>query len=63
MSLMLFDDHLAAVIMYVLLPMPLLFFAGSDTSSLFSESGNRLAIFYLKFNLRLMLYLSLNLKT
>ncbi|CBI33944.3 hypothetical protein VitviT2T_002373 [Vitis vinifera] len=28
------------VIMYVLLPMPLLFFAGSDTSSLFSESGN-----------------------
>ncbi|KAK6935028.1 Vps55/LEPROT [Dillenia turbinata] len=29
------------VIMYVLLPMPLLFFAGSDTSSLFSESGSR----------------------
>ncbi|XP_031097118.1 vacuolar protein sorting-associated protein 55 homolog [Ipomoea triloba] len=28
------------VIMYVLLPMPLLFFAGSDTSSLFSESSN-----------------------
>lgn len=26
--------------MYVLLPMPLLFFAGSDTSSLYSESGN-----------------------
>ncbi|GMH09251.1 hypothetical protein Nepgr_011092 [Nepenthes gracilis] len=28
------------VIMYVLLPMPLLFFAGSDASSIFSESGN-----------------------
>ncbi|GAB4834674.1 hypothetical protein Ancab_032937 [Ancistrocladus abbreviatus] len=28
------------VIMYLLLPMPLLFFAGSDTSSLFSESNN-----------------------
>ncbi|KAL3499838.1 hypothetical protein ACH5RR_038931 [Cinchona calisaya] len=28
------------VITYVVLPMPLLFFAGSDTSSLFSESGN-----------------------
>ncbi|GAB2273715.1 hypothetical protein Dimus_008496, partial [Dionaea muscipula] len=28
------------VIMYVLLPMPLLFFAGSDASSLFSESSN-----------------------
>ncbi|CAK9167782.1 unnamed protein product [Ilex paraguariensis] len=28
------------VLMYVLLPMPLLFFAGSDTSSFFSESGN-----------------------
>ncbi|XAR54849.1 hypothetical protein NMG60_11030161 [Bertholletia excelsa] len=27
-------------IMYVLLPMPLLFFAGSDTSSLFSESSS-----------------------
>uniref|UniRef100_A0A5B6YI17 Vacuolar protein sorting-associated protein 55 n=1 Tax=Davidia involucrata TaxID=16924 RepID=A0A5B6YI17_DAVIN len=27
-------------LMYVLLPMPLLFFAGSDTSSLLSESGN-----------------------
>nr|CAN78511.1 hypothetical protein VITISV_037747 [Vitis vinifera] len=31
---------LVSIIMYVLLPMPLLFFAGSDTSSLFSESGN-----------------------
>ncbi|XP_071724490.1 vacuolar protein sorting-associated protein 55 homolog [Rutidosis leptorrhynchoides] len=30
-----------SVIMYVLLPMPLLFFAGSDGSSLFSESDNR----------------------
>ncbi|OAY24482.1 vacuolar protein sorting-associated protein 55 homolog [Manihot esculenta] len=29
-----------SVIMYVLLPMPLLFFAGSDSSSLFSESNN-----------------------
>ncbi|KAA8522098.1 hypothetical protein F0562_012588 [Nyssa sinensis] len=29
-----------SAIMYVLLPMPLLFFAGSDTSSLLSESGN-----------------------
>ncbi|KAE8055554.1 hypothetical protein FH972_012387 [Carpinus fangiana] len=28
------------VLMYVLLPMPLLFFAGSDSSSLFSESDN-----------------------
>ncbi|TXG54353.1 hypothetical protein EZV62_019609 [Acer yangbiense] len=28
------------VIMYVLLPMPLLFFVGSDSSSLLSESGN-----------------------
>ncbi|GKU95703.1 hypothetical protein SLEP1_g9031 [Rubroshorea leprosula] len=28
------------LIMYVLLPMPLLFFAGSDTSSLLSESDN-----------------------
>ncbi|XP_050231125.1 vacuolar protein sorting-associated protein 55 homolog [Mercurialis annua] len=28
------------VIMYVLLPMPLLFFAGSDGSSLFTESDN-----------------------
>jgi len=28
------------VLMYVLLPMPLLFFGGSDSSSLFSESGN-----------------------
>ncbi|KAM7254173.1 hypothetical protein ACFE04_031855 [Oxalis oulophora] len=28
------------VIMYVLLPMPLLFFAGSDGSALFSESDN-----------------------
>ncbi|WOH09221.1 hypothetical protein DCAR_0728677 [Daucus carota subsp. sativus] len=27
-------------LMYVFLPMPLLFFAGSDTSSLYSESGN-----------------------
>lgn len=27
-------------IMYVLLPMPLLFFAGSDTSSLFTESSS-----------------------
>ncbi|KAL7166921.1 hypothetical protein ACSBR2_037559 [Camellia fascicularis] len=31
--------HLAAV-MYVLFPMPLLFFAGSDTSSFTSESSN-----------------------
>ena len=30
-----------AVIMYVLLPMPLLFFAGSNGSSLLSESDNR----------------------
>jgi hypothetical protein len=30
-----------AVLMYVLLPMPLLFFAGSDSSSLFSESDNK----------------------
>ncbi|XP_012084363.1 vacuolar protein sorting-associated protein 55 homolog isoform X2 [Jatropha curcas] len=29
-----------SVIMYVLLPMPLLFFAGSDSSSLISESDN-----------------------
>ncbi|KAI4311600.1 hypothetical protein MLD38_036483 [Melastoma candidum] len=29
-----------SVIMYVLLPMPLLFFAGSDSSSLFSESNS-----------------------
>ncbi|XP_010540771.1 PREDICTED: vacuolar protein sorting-associated protein 55 homolog [Tarenaya hassleriana] len=29
-----------SVIMYVLLPMPLLFFAGSDSSSLFNESDN-----------------------
>ncbi|XP_057977077.1 vacuolar protein sorting-associated protein 55 homolog isoform X1 [Malania oleifera] len=28
------------VLMYVLLPMPLLFFAGSNTSSLFSDSGS-----------------------
>ncbi|KAK9266900.1 hypothetical protein L1049_027159 [Liquidambar formosana] len=28
-------------IMYVLLPMPLLFFGGSDTSSFLSDSGNR----------------------
>ncbi|KAK4846388.1 hypothetical protein QYF36_016708 [Acer negundo] len=28
------------VIMYVLLPMPLLFFVGSDSHSLLSESGN-----------------------
>ncbi|CAI9755778.1 unnamed protein product [Fraxinus pennsylvanica] len=28
------------VLMYVLLPMPLIFFAGSDTSSLFSESAS-----------------------
>ncbi|OIS99781.1 vacuolar protein sorting-associated protein 55 homolog [Nicotiana tabacum] len=28
------------VIMYVILPMPLMFFAGSDTSSLYSESGS-----------------------
>ncbi|KAL8119478.1 hypothetical protein AgCh_016848 [Apium graveolens] len=27
-------------LMYVFLPMPLLFFVGSDTSSLYSESGN-----------------------
>lgn len=30
-----------AVIMYVLLPMPLLFFAGSDSSSLYSDSNDR----------------------
>jgi hypothetical protein len=30
-----------AAITYVLLPMPLLFFAGSDGSSMFSESDNR----------------------
>ncbi|KAL1212970.1 putative vacuolar protein sorting-associated protein 55 [Cardamine amara subsp. amara] len=29
-----------SVIMYVLLPMPLLFFAGSDSTSLFNESDN-----------------------
>lgn len=29
-----------AVIMYVLLPMPLLFFAGSDSSSLYSDSND-----------------------
>ncbi|GAV90134.1 Vps55 domain-containing protein [Cephalotus follicularis] len=29
-----------SVIMYVLLPMPLLFFAGSDSSSLFTESDS-----------------------
>ncbi|KAI3467979.1 hypothetical protein Pfo_024642 [Paulownia fortunei] len=28
------------VLMYVLLPMPLIFFAGSDTSSLYSESSS-----------------------
>lgn len=28
------------VIMYVTLPMPLVFFAGSDTSSLYTESGS-----------------------
>ncbi|XP_043715497.1 vacuolar protein sorting-associated protein 55 homolog [Telopea speciosissima] len=28
------------VLMYILLPMPLMFLAGSDTSSLFSESEN-----------------------
>ncbi|KAM7530942.1 hypothetical protein LguiB_034352 [Lonicera macranthoides] len=28
------------VLMYVLLPMPLLFFAGSDASAMLSESGN-----------------------
>ncbi|CAH9134202.1 unnamed protein product [Cuscuta epithymum] len=28
------------VIMYVMLPMPLVFFAGSDTSSLYSESSD-----------------------
>ncbi|KAI5642186.1 hypothetical protein M9H77_33039 [Catharanthus roseus] len=28
------------VIMYVILPMPLIFFAGSDTSSLYTESGS-----------------------
>ncbi|XP_022881607.1 vacuolar protein sorting-associated protein 55 homolog isoform X2 [Olea europaea var. sylvestris] len=27
------------VLMYVVLPMPLIFFAGSDTSSLFSQSA------------------------
>ncbi|KAI4315162.1 hypothetical protein L6164_028003 [Bauhinia variegata] len=31
---------LLTAIMYVLLPMPLLFFAGSDGASLFSESDN-----------------------
>ncbi|XP_059442802.1 vacuolar protein sorting-associated protein 55 homolog [Corylus avellana] len=31
---------MVTVSMYVLLPMPLLFFAGSDSSSLFSESDN-----------------------
>ncbi|KAI8571466.1 hypothetical protein RHMOL_Rhmol01G0122100 [Rhododendron molle] len=31
-------------IMYVLLPMPLLFFAGSDTSSLVTESSSGIAI-------------------
>ncbi|KDP27654.1 hypothetical protein JCGZ_20002 [Jatropha curcas] len=30
----------SSIIMYVLLPMPLLFFAGSDSSSLISESDN-----------------------
>ncbi|KAI3441910.1 uncharacterized protein J3R85_001967 [Psidium guajava] len=30
-----------SLIMYVLLPMPLLFFAGSDSSALFSESDSR----------------------
>ena len=30
-----------AAITYVLLPMPLLFFAGSDGGSVFSESDNR----------------------
>ncbi|XP_074317820.1 vacuolar protein sorting-associated protein 55 homolog [Silene latifolia] len=29
-----------SVIMYVLLPMPLMFFAGSDASSLFEEASN-----------------------
>ncbi|PPR92988.1 hypothetical protein GOBAR_AA27681 [Gossypium barbadense] len=34
-------NHIAnLVIMYVLLPMPLMFFAGSDGYSLLSESGN-----------------------
>lgn len=36
---------LLAAIMYVLLPMPLLFFAGSDTSSLFTESSSGLGFF------------------
>uniref|UniRef100_A0A1J3EQB9 Vacuolar protein sorting-associated protein 55-like protein n=1 Tax=Noccaea caerulescens TaxID=107243 RepID=A0A1J3EQB9_NOCCA len=38
----LFDNWwpMLSVIMYVLLPMPLLFFAGSDSTSLFSESDN-----------------------
>ncbi|KAJ8435355.1 hypothetical protein Cgig2_024342 [Carnegiea gigantea] len=31
--------HGFAVIMYVLLPMPMMFFAGSDASSLFTESS------------------------
>lgn len=30
--------------MYVLLPMPLLFFAGSDSTSLFNESDNRYVV-------------------
>ncbi|QHO42975.1 uncharacterized protein DS421_5g158850 [Arachis hypogaea] len=33
-----------SAITYVLLPMPLLFFAGSNGSSVFSESDNRIAI-------------------
>lgn len=37
--------------MYVLLPMPLLFFAGSDGSVLFSESNNRFVLFYLKLSI------------
>lgn len=35
----------AAVLMYVLLPMPLLFFTGSDSSSVFSSGGDRLVLF------------------
>lgn len=42
-------NHLCffSVIMYVLLPMPLLFFAGSDSTSLFSESDNRYTNLYI----------------
>ncbi|KAH7513614.1 hypothetical protein JRO89_XSUnG0169000 [Xanthoceras sorbifolium] len=37
-----------AVIMYVLLPLPVLFLAGSDSSSSFSESNNRQVPFPLR---------------